>query len=143
MTAMVWFWAVAFVVFVIVEIATLTALVSVWFAVGSLAAMFCAMADVKFVWQLAVFIGVSAFVLLLTRPFVRKLQGEKKGTNYELEVGKQAVVVEGINNSISSGRVKLEGVDWSARSEDGSSISEGEIVTIKKVDGSKLIVSKQ
>lgn len=143
MTAMVWFWAVAFVAFVVVEIATLTALVSVWFAVGALAAMFCAMADVSFIWQMVVFIGVSAFVLILTRPIVRKLQGEKKDTNYELEVGKQAVVVEGINNSTSEGRVKLEGVDWSARAEDGSQIAEGEIVTVKKVDGSKLIVSRQ
>lgn len=142
MTAMVWFWACAFVVFVIAEVATFTALVSVWFAVGSLAAMFCAMADVSFKWQLAVFVGVSAVVLLITRPIVRKLQGEKKETNYELEVGKQAVVVETINNSTSEGRVKLDGVDWAARSEDSSSISAGEIVTVKKVDGSKLIVSK-
>lgn len=142
MTAMVWFWAAAFVVFVITEVATFTALVSVWFAVGALAAMFCAMADVAFVWQMAVFIGVSAFVLLITRPIVRKLQGEKKDTNYELEVGKQAVVVESINNSTAEGRVKLDGVDWAARSEDSSQIGEGEVVTVKKVDGAKLIVSR-
>ena len=38
-TTMVIFWAVAFVVFLIWEIVTLNALVSVWFAVGALAAM--------------------------------------------------------------------------------------------------------
>ncbi|MBR6045943.1 MAG: NfeD family protein [Ruminococcus sp.] len=141
-TAMVIFWAVAFVVFLIAEIATLNALVSVWFAVGALAAMFCAIADLSFVWQMAVFVIGSTVVLIATRPFVRKIQGKTVATNYELDVGKQAVVIESINNTLGTGRVRLDGTDWSARSVDDSEIFEGEMVTVKEVDGSKLIVSK-
>lgn len=141
-TTMVIFWAIAFVVFLIAEIATLDALISVWFAVGALAAMFCAIADIGFVWQMAVFVGVSAVVLIATRPFVKKVQGKKVPTNYELDVGKQAVVIESVNNALGQGRVKLDGTDWSARSEDGSEIFEGERVTVTQVDGSKLIVRK-
>ena len=63
-------------------------------------------------------------------------------TNYELDIGKTAVVTEDINNDLSVGRVKLNGVNWEARSEDGSTISAGAIVTVKEISGSKLIVSK-
>ena len=142
-TTMVIFWAVAFVVFLIAEIATLNALVSVWFAVGALAAMFCAIADLSFVWQMAVFVITSTVVLIITRPFVKKVQGEKVATNYELDVGKQATVIENINNDIGTGRVRLDGTDWSARSDDGSEIYEGDMVIVRKVDGSKLIVAKK
>ena len=41
-------WALAFVFFVICEIATGTALVSIWFAFGALAAMFCAIGEMSF-----------------------------------------------------------------------------------------------
>ena len=63
-------------------------------------------------------------------------------TNYELDIGKTAVVTEDINNALSVGRVKLNGVNWDARSEDGMEISAGSIVTVKEISGSKLIVSK-
>ena len=141
-TTMVILWAVLFVVFLIAEIATLNALVSVWFAVGALAAMFCAIADLKFVWQMAVFVIVSTVVLIATRPFVKKVQGKTVPTNYELDVGKQAVVIESINNVLGKGRVRLDGTDWAAVSEDGTEFFEGDIVIVKKVDGSKLVVAK-
>lgn len=141
-TAMVIFWAVCFVVFVIAEVATLNALVSVWFAVGSLGAMFFAVADLDFVWQMVMFVGLSTVILIATRPLVKKMQGRKYATNFELDIGKTARVIEPINNQLGEGRVRLEGTDWAARSEDGSPIEEDAIVTVKMVDGSKLIVSK-
>jgi len=141
-TTMIIFWAVAFGVFLIAEIATLTALVSVWFAVGALAALIAALCGLSFVWQMGIFVFVSAIVLIITRPLVRKVQGRKYATNYELDIGKQAVVIEPINNQIGKGRVKLDGTDWSARSENGELIEEGTVVTVKMVDGAKLIVTK-
>ena len=142
LTTMIIFWAVAFVVFLIAEIATFTALVSVWFCVGAVAAMIAAFCGLSFVWQMGIFVIVSTFVLIITRPLVRKMQGRKYATNYELDIGKQAVVIEPINNQLGQGRVKLDGTDWSARSENGELIEEGAVVTVKMVDGSKLIVAK-
>ena len=81
-------------------------------------------------------------LLILTRPLVRKIQHNTEKTNYELDVGKTAVVTEDIDNEFSVGRVKLNGVNWEARSEDGAKISAGSVVTVKEVDGAKLIVSK-
>jgi membrane protein implicated in regulation of membrane protease activity len=59
----------------------------------------------------------------------------------ELDVGKKAVVIEEINNSIGKGRVKLSGVDWKAVSDDDSVIAKDSIVTVQEVNGSKLIVT--
>ena len=142
-TTMVIFWAVCFVVFVIAEVATLNALVSVWFAVGSLGAMFFAMAGIKFVWQMVMFVGLSTVILIATRPLVKKMQGRRYATNFELDIGKTARVIESIDNQLGQGRVKLDGTDWAARSEDGSPIEEGAVVTVKMVDGAKLIVARQ
>ena len=42
------FWALAFVFFVVCEVATGTALVSIWLAIAALIAMFCAIAKLSF-----------------------------------------------------------------------------------------------
>ena len=130
-------WAVAFVVFLIIEGVTLNSLVSIWFAGASLLAMYAAMAGVGFVGQLAVFAVSSVFLLLVTRKLVKNLRGRKKK-----DPGRTATVIESIDNAAGEGRVRLDGAYWSARSIDGGRISEGSTVTVRKVDGSKLIVAR-
>ena len=61
-------------------------------------------------------------------------------TNAELDVGKNAVVIEEINKDNGTGRVTLNGVDWSAVSSDNSVIPKGSIVTVTQVQGAKLVV---
>jgi membrane protein implicated in regulation of membrane protease activity len=134
-------WAIAFVVFLIAEAVTLNALVSIWFAVAALLAMFAAIAGLGFVWQLAIFVVASIVLLITTKSLVKKLRGKAPDPNKDYDIGKSALVIEEIRNSENKGRVKLDGVDWAARSEDGSQIPEGETVTVKQIDGSKLIVS--
>ena len=45
-------------------------------------------------------------------------------------------------NFLTSGLVKLQGTVWTARSADGEAIPEGKTVTVKKIEGVKLIVEK-
>lgn len=139
-TFMIVFWAVAFVFFLICEVATSTALVSVWFALGALISMFFAIGKVSFMVQCIVFVVSSAVLVALTRPFVKKIQGRKFATNYELDEGRTAAVIEDIDNIANKGRVRLNGTDWAARSENGENIPSGHAVIVVKVDGSKLIV---
>ena len=61
-------------------------------------------------------------------------------TNSELEIGKSATVIEEINPDKNSGRVTLNGIDWSAVSSDGKIISKNSIVTVKEIKSTKLIV---
>ncbi len=139
-TFMITFWAVAFVFFLVCEVATSTALISIWFALGSLVSLFLAIAKVDFLVQCIVFIASSALFLALTRPFVKKIQGKKVATNYELDEGRTAAVIEDIDNIANKGRVRLSGTDWAARSENGENIPAGHAVVVVRVDGSKLIV---
>ena len=135
-------WAIAFVFFVVCEIATSTALISIWFGIGALISMFCAIAGCSFAVQLIVFVVSSTVMLIATRPLAKKLQGKRIDTNYELNVGQNAVVIEEIDNECGKGRVKLNGIDWEARSDDGSVIPTDTVVTVVKVNGAKLIVRK-
>ena len=46
-----------------------------------------------------------------------------------------------IDNIQGIGQVKVNGMDWSARSFDGSRIEAGKVVIVRAVDGVKLIVT--
>lgn len=136
------FWAVAFVILTIVEIGTYQ-LVSIWFAISSLLSLLCAVLGFSIAVQGAVFVVASVILLIATRPFIRKfLKNRNVPTNADLDIGKVAVVIEEINNGIS-GRVRLNGVDWAARSTDKSVISVGSNVIVEKIDGAKLIVKNK
>ena len=139
----VFFWAIITVVFVIAEIATVQ-LVSIWFAAGAFVTMLCTyFMDFGVIGQLGVFILSSAVFLLMTFPFIKKKRSVSHvGTNHELDVGKTALVIEDIHNETGTGRVRLNGVDWSAVSADGDAvIPKDTIVTIVRVDGAKLEVT--
>lgn len=136
------FWAAVFVFFTIMELFT-AQMISIWFAFGSLIAMFVAIGTEKFYIHLIVFILASIVLLVATRPLVRKLLKKTVPTNSELDIGKTATIIEEVNNEAQKGRAKLNDVDWIAVSEDGSMIPVGTAVIVKKVDGAKLIVAKQ
>ena len=133
------FWAAALVFFLVLEAVTFQ-LVSVWLGLGALVSLLLAIFEVPFWVQLLVFVAVSAVALWATRPLVKKFFSNKVATNSELDIGKVAIVTETINNSLSKGRVKLNGTYWAARSLEGDIIEEGSTVTVVEVDGSKLIV---
>lgn len=134
-------WAIVLVITVLIEVATMQ-LVSIWFAVASLVALISSM-FVEPLTQFVIFVLVSVVLLIFTRPLLKKLMVKKyQPTNYDLDIGKVATVIEPIDNSKQTGRVSLNGVDWSAKSVDNSTIENGSQVTIQNVDGSKFLVKK-
>ncbi len=136
-------WFVAFIMFLIAEAATLHALVSIWFALAAMLAMLAAVAGLSFVWQLIIFVAASVVLLFVTRSLVKRIRTRRVADpNEDYDIGKTAIVIEGIDNEQGLGRVKLDGVDWAARSADGGEIGEGAVVTVRKIDGSKLIVTR-
>ena len=133
-------WAVVFAAAVLFELASMQ-LLSIWFAVGALAA-FVASFYLPFPGQLAVFVIVTAVMLIATRPLIKKLRKPAVPTNHELDLGKQAIVIEDIDASAGTGRVRIQGVDWSASAKDGNPIKSGETVTVVEVGGARLTVEK-
>lgn len=134
------FWLGAFIVFAIGEAVTV-GLVSVWFAVGSLAALFAAALGAGLWVQIAVFLGVSALALALFKPLSSKfLKPKQSATNADRVIGAAALVTETIDNTQAQGQVKVNGQVWSARSEQDVVIPAGTDVKVLRIEGVKVIV---
>ena len=137
---MIYFWIAVTIVFVIIEVAT-TQLVTIWFALGGIAALIACTLKAELYIQIIIFAVVSTLALVLTRPLVKKLdKKEFSPTNADRNIGKSATVTETINNIAGKGAVSVGGNIWTARSSDGSVIEKDTIVTVEKIDGVKLIV---
>ncbi|MBR6671160.1 MAG: NfeD family protein [Ruminococcus sp.] len=133
------FWAILFAVLIVVELCTLQ-LVSIWLAVGSLLAMIASICDLSVLAQFAIFVLSSAVLFAVTLPFIKKYANSNQtATNSELNIGKHAIVIEEINAVNGTGRVTLDGVDWSAVSD--LIIPKGTTVIVKEIIGTKLNVS--
>ena len=58
-------------------------------------------------------------------------------------IGKKAVVIQKIDNLSQTGQVRINDIEWMARTEsDGETIPEESVVEIEAVRGVKLIVKK-
>lgn len=135
------FWLIALVVFALIEAATPTALVTIWFAAGSLVSLILSFFLQSFWVQLAVFLVVSCLCFALVRPLARKYFTPKTSpTNADALIGQEAVVTQIIDNLSASGQVQLRGRIWTARGETDAPIEIGQKVTVLRIEGVKLIV---
>ncbi len=135
-------WFIGIIVFAIIESATFQ-FVSIWFAGGSLGALIAYLLGADLTVQIWVFALVSAGLLILTRPFLQKvLKQRKEPTNADRLIGQKALITEEVNNDLSTGKLSINDVVWSVKSEDGQQIEKGTMVTIKAIRGVKLIVAK-
>lgn len=135
-------WLIALALFIVIEIITL-GLATIWFACGALVAFIASLFDASIPVQFVLFTVVSLASLFTVRPYVaRKFTSERTKTNYESLIGKTARVVEDINNREETGAVFINGLEWTARSEDDSIICSGKFAVILEIRGVKLIVSE-
>lgn len=135
------FWLVALIIFGVVEGLTV-GLTSVWFALGSLAALIAALLGAPTPIQVVVFLVVSFLALLLLRPMTKRyFNGSLVATNADRIIGTEAVVTEAIDNLIAQGRVTISGMPWTARSVSGDPIGVGITVLIERIEGVKVFVS--
>lgn len=142
MDYMQYIWLALIVVFGIVEASTAN-LVTIWFAVGSAAALIGSFLGAPVWLQIVLFIAVSAAVLLLLRPLAKKfINGKKQPTNADRVLGAVCPVTEDIDNVMGTGAVSVDGKQWSARTADGTKIPRGDLVRTMYIQGVKLIVEK-
>ena len=134
-------WLLLFVLFLVAEGSTVT-MISLWFAVGSLAAMITALLGGSLWLQLGVFLVLSAALLAALRPLVRRyIKPKVTATNVDSVVGSSGYVTERIDNLAASGQVKLGPMPWTARSTDGAPIEVGTLVKVERIEGVKAFVS--
>ena len=134
-------WLVALVALAVLEGVTVT-LVSLWFALGALAALLTSLA-VDNIWiQFAVFLAVSLATLLVIRPLARRyVAPHQVATNADRAVGAEGVVIQAIDNRIAQGQVTVAGAVWTARADPEQPIPEGTAVRVLRIEGVKLIVT--
>lgn len=132
-------WLALFVVFLIVEAGTV-ALVSIWFALGALAALVSCVLGAEMWLQITVFLVVSLVLLALLWKRVRSKLTTTK-TNVDSVIGAEGYVTEAIDNLSYTGRVKLGGITWAARSISGAGIPVGTLVKVERIEGVKVFVS--
>lgn len=128
--------------FIVAELAT-TALVAIWFAFGSLAAFGLAMGGADFLPQCYLFTATSIIVFGLTRPFVKNVKPIKTPTNADQFIGMDGIVLSQIDNLRVEGRVQVGGLDWRAMSSNGMEIPPQTVVTVDRMEGVTVYVSRK
>jgi membrane protein implicated in regulation of membrane protease activity len=139
-----YYWLIAAIVLVIVEICT-AGFGALCFAMGAAFSAIVSGIGGNLTWQIAVFVVVSLLTFIFLRPVVMRFLDKKSKdvkTNAEAIIGRKGIVSERIDASQHTGRVAIDGDDWKAVSEDGSVIDKGADVEIIKLD-SIIVTVKQ
>ncbi len=135
-------WVGLMVVCLIVEAACPIHLVSLWFAVGALLAAVACWFQAELWLQITIFVAVSAALLICLWPLTKKyLNPAHAATNIDSIPGSKAYVTASIDNVHAQGQVKINGMEWTARSTSGMSIPEGTLVQVDRIEGVKVFVS--
>ena len=143
MNPAVFVWLVAVIIFLGVELSTVT-LTSIWFAAGALAAMLVAMFNGNWIVQVIAFLIVAFGLMYATKPWAKKFIDTKKvSTNADRAIGEEVRVVERVSNLDQTGRAFVHGMEWTVRTEDDNIVIEkGELVRVLRIAGVKLIVER-
>lgn len=135
-------WLVLMVGFLIVEAACPFHLVSIWFAAGSLVAVFVSLLGGPIWLQITLFLVVSVALLISLWPLVRKLVTPKiTKTNIDTVIGSTGLVTVAIDNVAAEGQVKLGAMFWTARSTSGEKIPEDTLIRVDRIEGVKVFVT--
>ena len=133
-------WIVAIVVLLIIEGLT-SGLVTIWFAIGAVAALVCELLGAPLWLQIAVFLVISFVTLVLTRPLAQKhLNSKTQPTNADRMIGRECIVTERIDNVAGTGAVTVGGQVWTARTTGDSPIPAEARAVVRRIEGVKLIV---
>ncbi|MBQ8075221.1 MAG: NfeD family protein [Oscillospiraceae bacterium] len=137
------FWLIGLAVLLLIE-AAVPGLVSIWFALGALAALLAALCGASGPIQIVLFVVVSMAALVVTRPLVKKYVNAKvQHTNADRILGQECVVTEQVDNLAGTGEISVDGKRWTARSSDLAVIPQGSRVTVERIEGVKAIVKIQ
>lgn len=135
-------WLVVAVFFLVVELLT-TTLVSIWFVPAAIIVSLLTFVVDSLAWQIAIFVVLSAIFMVIARKIYKKhikKPVDDVDRNEKL-IGKAAIVTE--DTTPISGRILVGDVYWRAISENSDTIPKGEVVVIKRVEGTTLVISKK
>ncbi len=133
-------WLVLLIVFAVAEGLT-AGLVSIWFALGALAALVASLLTDSLLVQVLVFAIISVITMAIIRPLAAKFfTPHHEPTNADRIIGSTAVVIVPIDNVNGTGQVKVGGKIWTARAPGQDVIPEGTMVKVLSIQGVKVSV---
>lgn len=142
MNGMTILWLALIAVTLVIEIFTM-GLTTIWFSFGGIVAAIASGAGAPLYLQFTLFCVSSLASMLLVRPYALRMQRKgKEKTNVDELIGKEFPVYETIDNRRESGLIRIHGIEWMARSVDGSVIEKEENVIVESISGVKLMVRK-
>ena len=133
-------WVILLVLAVIIEIAT-TDLTSIWFAAGALFALILNLfVEDNLIWlQVMIFAIVSIASIIIFKPLMKKkFNAAVVETNANALIGKTVIVVSAISLH-NPGSIKVEGIEWTAKTEE-ESFEPGDLVEIVNITGNTMLV---
>ena len=138
-------WLLIAAVFVVIEIFT-SGFAVACFSVGCVFGAILAACDLSLTCQVVAFAVGTFLAFVFIRPIVMKYLDKKTNdtgvkTNMDNIIGKTAVVTEKIEEN-GYGRVKIDGDDWKAKTNDGSAAEVGTKVEIESFESIILTVKK-
>lgn len=137
---MAFWWFILFIFLLVIELLTVN-LVTIWFIIGTIFALFTTFITDSFLIQFLVFTIISIISLILMKPFINKFSKNKKiPTNSDRVIGCIGEVVKSIHRN-EYGEVKVLNTLWTATSKE--EIEKGSRVKVISIEGVKLIVEKE
>lgn len=137
-------WLILCGIFLLIEIFNVSFLL-IWPGIGSFFAFISSILGASVEIQIAVFAISTTLMIIFMKPLVQKFFKNKDNTkmNNNAMIGKKGIVVKDIKPLEETGQVKVAGELWSAITHDDNTILINEIVTVKSVEGVKLVVTKE
>lgn len=139
-------WLAVIIIAILIE-ATTYDLVTIWFIPSGVILLILSLLPISIpIWlQVLIFFVIAAIFIVLSKTLLKPFFKKKPiiPTNLDAIPGKEAVVIEEINNLVGTGAVKVSGKIWSAVTEsDDEKIEKDELVIIKEIRGVKLVCEK-
>ena len=135
-----WIWMLIAAFFVVGEIFT-AGFFLFCFGIGASAAGILALLGAGFGWQLAAFVVISGILFASSRRLAERFSKKQPpGIGADRFIGKHGIVLEGIDNGLNTGRVRLDKEEWRADSVTDEVIPAGKRVEVVRLDGTHLVV---
>ena len=148
MSIMVIFWVIVIVGFLVVEVLAPT-FVAMSFSIAGIVGLVMEFLGFGLLAQLIGYSIALALTLYFLLPILKRIANSKSSsedplikTNLDVIIGAVGEVHEEISLT-NDGMVKVGGKDWTAKVLDDIVIEVGELVVVKQISGSKIIVEKK
>ncbi len=135
---MVYAWLIIVIILGLLEVFT-TNLVSIWFVISGILAMFLSLIADNLYLEVATFVVVGIMLMPISKKLYKKLKVASTRTNIDRIIGMKGLVTKDITKD-NIGEVKVDGKLWSAYSD--SSIEKGSLVRVLSINSVKIKVEK-